>query len=190
MKVILAQPTKGQEKALSLTGIKFETAKVEVAEFLMEDPKPEKELLKMVTAKARVLAESEPKALIISCQSSMVYRNRVVPAPKFKRHVLEQLLSWSGRSHLIVTAWVMHDASQNLIYSGTEETRVFFRELKKREVEDYVNDEDVVRYRFGYSLTDSKAVTFIDRIEGDLNSLLYELPLNRIIPLLKNSGVI
>jgi septum formation protein len=182
MQLILASGSKNRKQLLQLAGWEFDVVPPHIDEVEITDKKPRKRVEKVALAKAQAVAKTHPNRVIIAADTVALYRNTVLEKPKFKMDALHTLTTLSGTSHLMITGWCVLNSNTHEDFSGVAETRVYFRELDEEQLLNYVNDVDVVQFAAGYSPLNTRAIEFIEKIEGSLSGFSHGLPLEKIAP--------
>jgi predicted house-cleaning NTP pyrophosphatase (Maf/HAM1 superfamily) len=137
-----------------------------------------------VQTRLRVASVKEINGYMLSTESAVSYRKKVFEKPKYKMEALEILKQLSGKSHLFVTAWSLKNCKTGKILSGSSETKVYLANIPASKLEGYVNDHEVISYVGGYEPYQTVADQYIERIEGSLTNLYYQLPLEQVLPAL------
>lgn len=184
MKLILTSAAPYHHHALELIGKRYSVKKGELKEPVIPSDKPHRFAIRSAVAKAKVVAPDAKNSLVLGLHTLAVYRNHPVEHPKFKMDALDILNSFSGTSHLVISAWALIDTKDNVERSGYAKTRVFFHDVPTEDLTHYVNDHDVVTYPTGYHPYATPALKFIDKIEGSVSGFMYHLPLEQVAPLL------
>lgn len=147
------------------------------------------DLLSRVNTKVRLVSDKEISGYVLATESALIYRKHIYERPKFKMDALALLSNLSGHTHNLCTAWVYKHLNTGKLYSGVEETKITFRDISEAELTNYVNDHDVVKFIGGFDPLHSNALGFIDKIEGSLTNCLYNLPIEKIKPILENEKI-
>lgn len=117
----------------------------------------------------------------------MVTKNgKIFEKPRSKEEAAEFLNELSGSDFQFVTALtVLHSGTRRML-STVETSVISFRKLIEREIREYVDKYDVVRYAGAF---ESDAVLrFADGLSGSYN-FVTALPVSRLIVFLRAQGV-
>jgi len=182
--LILASGSKNRQELLDLIGIKYKVVSSRFNEGAIDIKDPYKKVMALAQAKAEEVAKTHHNALVLAADTVGLYRSRILEKPKFKTNALERLIQLSGRAHYILSGWYMVNTQTQKTYQGVSATKVMFRKIGKKELEDYVNDHDVKNWAAGYSPFNTKALAFIDKIEGSVTGFSHGLPMEQVIPAL------
>lgn len=145
----------------------------------------EDDLIRFNRIKIRTASEFNLTGVLITTCSVILFRKSVYLSPKFKMTALERLRSFSGKSHQLVTAWLIKNNQTEKEITGMATTKVYLNELIKKNLENFINDHDVIHTVGGYQPLDPDTLPLIHRIDGSLTNFLYNLPLDQILPVLK-----
>ena len=185
MKLILASASTNRQELLRLSGIPFTSVPANLDESIFMDPDPGRRAQEIALAKARAIKAKYPNSLILAADTVAVYRYRIMGKPKYKMDALEILKLFSGKSHEIITGWAIINSKINKKFQGVSVTKVTFRDLTLTEITDYINSNNVTQYAAGYSPLNTPAINFIEKIQGSLTGFSHGLPLEQILPILK-----
>ena len=185
MKVILASQSKNRQGILKVLGIDYEVVPSNIDEDIYDDLDSKKRVVAIARAKARFVAQEQKKAVIVAADTFALYRNQILNKPKFKMEALEVLTMLSGKSHVLLTGWVVLNSKTGKEYNGLSETRVTFRKIGKQELLNYVNDNSVTFWAAGYNPNNTSGVSFVEKIEGSLTGFMHGLPMEKVVPALR-----
>lgn len=188
MKIILASRSENRAECLRIAGLKFEVKPADIPEHTIEHPDPQKRVVLVAEAKGRTIASRQTKALVIAADTFGVYRNTLMEKSKFRMDALDTLKTLSGRSHTMLTGWAVYNTDLKTHKSGFVETKVTFRDIDDDVLTGYVNDHMVLDWAAAYSPANTKALSFVEKVEGSLTGFLYGVPLEKIMPLLEEWG--
>lgn len=180
---MLASISPRRKELMTELGIEFEVVEP-VSEETSVDPDPRKRVVENAEAKAGSISGQYQDALIISADT-IVYLDRMFlgkPADSEEaRNMLDML---SGRTHQVFTGVVILDTSSGLLVSGVEETKVVFRDLMKKEIDDYVASGESLDKAGAYGIQGAASI-FIEEIDGSWSNVV-GLPLELLRGFLTN----
>ena len=96
------------------------------------------------------------------------------------------LKSLSGKVNYAVTGVTIIDLYQNKTITLNEVTEVYFDELSDDEIEWYIENEQYIFERCGYSIAGKSAI-YIPKINGDYYNIL-GMPISRVYKELNKLG--
>lgn len=140
---------------------------------------------RLARAKAEAIAAREPDVLVIGSDQLVAFEGRVLGKPGTAERAVEQLLSMSGREHLLITAVAFADRAG--IEVETDVARLTLRTLDRREAERYVAADRPLDCAGGYRI-ESLGIALFDRIEAADQSAIVGLPLLTVCRMLRARG--
>lgn len=182
-RLILASGSISRIQLLKHVEINFTSIPSDFNESSFIESNPEKRVEGLALAKGQQVREKYPKSNVLSADTIVVYKNKIMEKPKFKMTALKMLQKFSGNIHTVLTGWSLI-TKKGKVYRGISHTYVTFRHLPLTEIESYVNDHNVIQWAAGYNTQLSKAKSFVQKVEGSLTGL-NGLPLEEIIPILR-----
>ena len=93
------------------------------------------------------------------------------------------LVKLSDKMHLVITGYTIKDTQFKKTISGSVVTKVYFKKLSKREIDNYVASEDLMDKAGAYAIQE-KGALFVKKIEGDFFNIV-GLPLYDIVQALQ-----
>ncbi len=186
-KIILASASPRRQQLLANLGVPFTSfpANIDEGVFLLE--KPRDAVRRIAEAKARAVAVSFEEGLIIAADTAVVLAGEFLGKPSHSREAMVMLQRLSGRPHQVITAVCLYDVKTGQILVDEEETRVYFRNLTREEIESYVNTGEPMDKAGAYGIQDRGAL-LVEKIEGCYFNVV-GLPLGRLYLMLKSFDV-
>jgi septum formation protein len=185
MNLILASSSSNRQELLKIAGISFTVVPANIDESIFLDPEPSRRAQEIALAKARAIKTKYPHSLILAADTLAVYRHKIIGKPKFKMDALEIIKQLSGVSHDIISGWAIINTKTKKRFQGYSATKVTFRDLNLTEITDYINSQNVTQYAAGYSPLNTQAINFIEKIQGSLSGFSHGLPLEQILPIIR-----
>lgn len=171
MKIVLASSSKQRQDIFNMIGLKYEivTSKVEEKS---NEKKPDKYVEELSLNKAKsVRSQIEYKAIIIAADTIIYFNNKKYEKPKSKEEAFSSLKELSGNKNTAYTGITIIDLYKNVTVSFSTKVDVYFKDITDEEINWYIENEEKIFERCGY-VPSGKASIFIDRIDGDYNTLL------------------
>ena len=106
--------------------------------------------------------------------------------PKTKESAKEMLKLLSGRVNYAVTGVTIVDKYQDKTITFYEVTEVYFDEMSDEEMDWYIENEEFIFERCGYSIAGKSAI-YIPKINGDYYNIL-GMPISRVYKELHKLG--
>lgn len=171
MRIILASASKQRQDIFNMIGLKYDVITSDVPE---ESNKiePDKYVEELSLNKAKsVKKQIKDKAIIISADTIIYSNNKIYEKPKSKEEAYSNLKELSNNKCTAYTGITLMDLYKEKVICSSSKVNVYFNEIKDEEAEWYVNNEEKIFKCCGF-VPLGKAALFIDKIEGDYNTLL------------------
>lgn len=177
MKLILASNSRTRKEVLDKVGLSYDVIPSDIEEF-SDKTDPKEYVMDLSKQKADAVAKKIKEGVIISADSIIYIDNKKLEKPKTKEQAKEMLLKLSGRVNYAVTGVTIIDLYQNKSITLNEVTEVYFDELIDEEIDWYIENEQYIFERCGYSIAGKSAI-YIPKINGDYYNIL-GMPISRI----------
>ena len=171
MRIILASASKQRQDIFNMIGLKYDVITSDVPEE-SNKIKPDKYVEELSLNKAKsVKKQIKDKAIIISADTIIYSNNKIYEKPKSKEEAYSNLKELSNNKCTAYTGITLIDLYKEKVICSSSKVNVYFYEIKDEEAEWYVNNEEKIFKCCGF-VPLGKAALFINRIEGDYNTLL------------------
>ncbi len=111
------------------------------------------------------VSKAKPGSWVVSADTVIEHEGRIVGKPRSMEEAEDMLAGFSGGSHLVITAVaIMREISATRCVFA-DVTRVFFRDLVRRQIRDYFSMVDPMDKAGAYSI-EERGEMLIDRIMG------------------------
>lgn len=187
-RIILASASPRRKKLLQKLGFKFTVVESKIKEDFKEKSDPIGQVKKLSLAKAQAVAEKYSRSLIIAADTIILFENKIIGKPKDNENAINILKSLSGKSHEVVTAFTIFDAYSKKFISKAVKTKIYFKVLKDREIEDYIKTGDACDKAGAYAIQEGLSKNFVKKIIGDYDNVV-GLPLCLLKKELKKFGL-
>jgi len=189
-KIILASSSPRRLMLLNSIGLKVEVIRPDIDESMVEGETPKELVLRAARSKAYTVMKkcSIDSSWIIGADTIVVSGGRVLNKPKDEAQAKEMLISLSGKTHKVLTAFCIIGEKGKIERIEAVESFVTFKVLSEDEINWYVKTGEPMDKAGAYGAQGYGAI-FVDRIEGSYNNVV-GLPLARLITVLKEEGVI
>ena len=144
------------------------------------------ENVKQIALKKAQYISSEVKAsdsIIIGVDTIVCCDENVFTKPKDEEDAYYMLESLSARSHSVISAVAL--ICEGIEIVEHEETKVYFSELSKEEIQEYIRLEKPFDKAGGYAVQ-GRAGVFVEKIEGCYYNIV-GLPLNMLSRIIKEN---
>jgi len=120
--------------------------------------------------------------MIITADTVVAYNGQIIGKPSDEQDAINTLLMLSGNFHEVYSGITV--VFGNKIICGYDATKVKFRNIDKKEIEQYVKTKDPLTKAGSYG-AERAGSTFIEYIEGDFFNVA-GLPVFKFANILKN----
>ena len=127
-----------------------------------------------------------PSELHPGVSASIYIDNKKLEKPKNKEQAIKMLKLLSGKKNIAVTGVTIIDLYNNKEITFYEETEVYFDVLTDEEINWYIENEEYIYERAGYSIA-GKSSLYIPKINGDYYNIL-GMPIFRVYKELRKLG--
>jgi septum formation protein len=181
-KIILASGSPRRKELLEKAGLVFDIV-ISDYEENMSLPLSPSELAKYLSrGKAEAVAQRVENAVIISADTFISHKGKIIGKPHVPEKAKEMLRNFSGKTHSVITGFTIHDTADKKTISRAVETKVFFRELTDEEIDGYVATGEPLDKAGAYAIQGG-ASGFIEKIEGDYDNVV-GLPVGEVLKIL------
>ncbi|MBM3885161.1 MAG: septum formation inhibitor Maf [Gemmatimonadetes bacterium] len=185
IEVILASQSPRRRELLALVGIAHVVRPADIDESVLPAEAPVPHCERLARAKAYVLAERHPDAVVIAADTIVVLDGDILGKPRDASEAAAMLTRLSGRTHTVHTAMAV--ARDGRTVSEVESVEVTFRPLTTDEIAAYVATGEPMDKAGAYGIQGFGA-TIVERIHGDYFSVM-GLGLRRLVALLAEVGL-
>ena len=171
MRIILASASKQRQDIFNMIGLKYDVITSDVPEE-SNQTEPDKYVEELSLNKAKsVKKQIKDKAIIISADTIIYSNNKIYEKPKSKEEAYSNLKELSNNKCTAYTGITLIDLYKEKVICSSSKVNVYFNEIKDEEAEWYVNNEEKIFKCCGF-VPLGKAAVFINKIEGEYNTLL------------------
>lgn len=185
MKLILASNSRTRKEVLDKVGLKYTVIPSDIIENSDKND-PKEYVMDLSRQKALAVSKNLKEGVILSADSIIYIDNKKLEKPKTKEQAREMLINLSGKVNYAVTGVTIIDLYQNKTITLNEVTEVYFDELSNEEIEWYIENEQYIFERCGYSIAGKSAI-YIPKINGDYYNIL-GMPISRVYKELNKLG--
>ncbi|MBR3661088.1 MAG: septum formation protein Maf [Bacilli bacterium] len=185
MKLILASNSRTRKEILDKVGLKYEVCPSNIEEHSIET-NPKEYVMDLSRQKGLAIASNVSEGVILSADSIIYIDDKKLEKPKTKESAKEMLKLLSGRVNYAVTGVTIVDKYQDKTITFNEVTEVYFDEMSDEEMNWYIENEQFIFERCGYSIAGKSAI-YIPKINGDYYNIL-GMPISRVYKELHKLG--
>ncbi len=177
LKLILASSSKPRQDIFKNIGLKYEVIKSQVEE-KSDSTDPSEYVKDLSRDKANsVASQIKEKAIIIAADSVIYMDGKIYEKPKSKEEAFQNLKEMSGKVTYATTGVTIKDLYQDKEITFADTAEVYIKEIADEDIKWYVENEKDILNRCGYAML-GKACLFLEKVNGDYNTLLGEIPNN------------
>lgn len=185
MKLILASNSRTRKEILNKVGLKYEVVPSNIEEH-SDKTNPKEYVMDLSKQKAQAVAKIVKEGVILSADSIIYIDSKKLEKPKTKEQAKRMLQNLSGKTNYAVTGVTIIDLYQNKEITFNEVTEVYFDKLTEEEIDWYIDNEEYIFERCGYSIAGKSAI-YIPKINGDYYNIL-GMPISKVYKELKALG--
>lgn len=149
---------------------------------------PEEIVMSLAEQKGADVAAKLSDAIIISADTIVVHKNKILGKPRNRVDAAAMLKSLSGDDHFVYSGVHIIDQQAKDKINGTvslfERTKVSFSTLDDLEIERYIDTGSPMDKAGGYGIQDDLGSLFVKKIEGDYYNVV-GFPINAFYQTLK-----
>ncbi len=146
----------------------------------------EAEARRRARAKADFVAGRSPGAFVLAADTVVALDGRILGKPSGGEEALDMLMTLSGRTHRVITAFALLGA--DFRREGAVTTRVRFREVDEATARRYVGSGEPMGKAGAYAIQ-GLGGSLVDRVEGSYTNVV-GLPIPEALNMLMRCGVL
>lgn len=185
--VILASGSPRRQRYLDQFNFNFDIIVPSITEAMADDEYPLDYVRRMAVEKGEaVLSQCPPDALVISADTIVVLDGQVLGKPADPAHAREMLSRLSGRTHAVITAYMLLDrpTESRIIHHAV--TEVTFKSLSSSLIDAYIRSQEPYDKAGSYSLQET-ATLFVASVHGSYNNVV-GLPIELVMNDMMDQG--
>lgn len=181
-RIVLVSGSPRRKELLSYITDNFIVSPSDVEEVYPDDLGHREVAIYLSKIKLESKANDFPNDIIISADTIVVYKKKILGKPKDKREAREMLSILSGKIHEVVTAVSIKKGE--IFKQFHDVTFVKFRSLSEDEIEEYINSDEPYDKAGGYGIQ-GNANKFVEYIDGDFYNVV-GLPVSKLVSNIKS----
>ena len=169
-KIILASASPRRKEILEKNGIDFEVIVPSGDEKnIVGEKYSEKLVNECAVAKAKSVGEDIASPTIVSCDTVVVNDGIIIGKPKDREEAVNILKSLSGKMHIVASSVCVMKG--NDVKVAHEVTKVTFRELTEKEINDYIDRCNPLDKAGSYGIQD-EGFDFAVKLDGNIDNVI------------------
>lgn len=154
-------------------GYEFTTLSSDIDEKAIRDADPKKLVLLLANAKTDALLVRIIKpTLLITSDQVVIWNGQVREKPESPEQAKEYLKSISQYPSQTVTSVVVTNTKTGKRLEGVDAAKIYFRPIPDEVIDKLVRNGTIFDYAGGFSTNDPLLFPYVDRIEGEVESVL------------------
>jgi septum formation protein len=137
--------------------------------------------------KAKDIKNTFNMGIIISADTIVVHKNKVIGKPKNEDDAIKILKNISGNEIEVITGLTVIDVNNNKEINESETTKVKIKELTDEEIKDYVDTGEPLDKAGAFGIQ-GKGAILVEKIDGCYSNVV-GLPLFRLSKILRKLGI-
>jgi septum formation protein len=179
VRFVLASASPARRRTLEAAGIDAEVVVSGVDESAVDMSDPAEGALALARLKAAAVARDAADALVLGCDSVLVFDGRVLGKPATAGEAVRRWRMMRGRSGTLYTGHCLIDSRTGAQAAATAGTTVRFAEVSNAEIDAYVATGEPLHVAGAFTI-DGIGGPFVESIEGDPGTVIgLSLPLLR-----------
>lgn len=175
-KLVLASGSPRRSEILASVGWEFEKAVPDIDESVLEGESAEHYVTRLALAKAQIIADEIPDAIVLAADTTVVIDGRIIGKPIDLADARAMIASLSGIWHEVLTGVAVGGPGKTK--TGLQRTRVKFAAMTDEEIDFLTQIGDPLDKAGAYAVQ-AQAALFIEGIEGDYWNVV-GLPINLV----------
>lgn len=163
--IILASQSPRRFELLKMIGLEFKVRPSHAEEVYENHLTPVDYTLQNAKKKGEIIANKEPESIIISADTIVVLRDKILEKPEDEAHARDIINRLSGTTHQVITGFGFILLSENRQVFDHEITKVTFRKLSQQEIRAYIESGEPFDKAGGYGAQGLGSV-LIKRVDG------------------------
>lgn len=170
MELILAsQSPRRRELLKRIVNEDFQVSPAEIDESMVGYSDPKQYVLAMAHAKAAKVAEQNPAAIVIGCDTIVTINNEILGKPLDREDASGILHLLSGQTHIVYTAVVIQQGIK--LAEAVVPCEVTFWDLTDQEIDNYLLTDEYADKAGAYGIQDQGAL-LVKSVCGDYYSVV------------------
>lgn len=186
MKIILASNSKRRQELLKQINIDYEVIVSNIDEIIFDNLTPLENCSNISYQKAiDVYKKTKGDRVIISCDTIVLFNNKVYGKPKDKQEAIDMLKLFSDNTHEVISCITVITNINNQYheYKEHEITKVTIDLLSDFEINEWIDKNKPYDKAGGYAIQEEFG-KYIKKIDGDYFNIV-GLPINKLYSILK-----
>lgn len=183
-KIVLASSSPRRKELLDKYNIDYKIISSHIEETIHLGESPEQIAMALAYEKALdVSNSSDGNEIIIAADTLVCFENIILGKPKNYLEAFDMLKLLSDRSHYVITGIAIIKGNTNIKVIDYEKTKVIFRNLTDKKIENYLNTDEYIDKAGAYAIQ-GKGEILVESIVGCYSNVV-GLPITKLDKLLE-----
>lgn len=171
MRLILASKSPRRIQILKDHGFKFEIIPADIDEESYTYLEPIEMVKTLSRLKAEKIAKNYKDAVILGSDTTISLNGENIGKPISLENAKELLKKLSNKTHLVITGFTIIDSINNKIITSSATSKVTFKKLNQKEIDNYVSIKNILDLAGGYAIQEEGG-NFVKSYEGDFLNIV------------------
>lgn len=187
MDIVLASNSPHKKSLMNKLGLIFTMQDPGISDDIVKEKSenPQAFVERIALEKAVSVAKDNKSSYVIGHHMIVVKDGVIMNRPKDKEEAIDVLANLNGQTHNVIGILVLVQ-NRKVVYKGVQSTIVEFKNLSKKEVEDYAASEEPLEKAGGYAVQGQGGM-FIKSINGSYFNMA-GFPLTMVVKALEKNG--
>ena len=178
MKIILASASPRRKVLLKELFPDFEVRPADIEEVTLAGETPIQSAERLAMEKALKARETSKEGFILAADTLVTINGLVFGKPKDPIEAEEMLKTLMGKTHSVITAFCILDASNGKAVVRSVESRVTIKNLSQEEISAYIESKEPFDKAGAYAVQE-KGGMFVEKVEGSYTNVV-GLPMDEV----------
>lgn len=185
--LILASASPRRRQLLQEAGVAFTVEPSHTDETILPGESPGDYAIRAAREKAQAVATHHPNSWVLGADTIVALNGRIFGKPQSTEDGFTMLRSLSGRSHQVMTAFVLLDCSGQVKKSQVVSSRVTFKSLSDEQIREYLATGEPFDKAGAYAVQGIGAA-LVEQVEGSYTNVV-GLPVEEVLAVLRCVGI-
>ncbi len=175
MKLILASKSLRRRQMFDSLGLDYEAITTDADESHKGRITPSR-LVEILSLRKAEAANADPEDIVVASDTVVALGNRIFGKPADRQEAYEMIKTLSGTVHKVYSGYAILHGNKKI--SGAVCTKVKFRDLTEKEINEYIDTDEPYDKAGGYGIQENGGF-FVAAINGDFNNVV-GMPLSTV----------
>jgi len=187
-RLILASASSRRQELLQKAGVAFTVVPSDIPETVQVGETPEEYVLRVAAEKALDVARKYPDTWVLGADTIVEIDGEVLGKPRDQADGQRMLRLLSGRTHQVITAFVLLDEENQVRAKQMVSSSVTFKSLSDTQIHEYLATGEPFDKAGAYAVQGLGA-SLVERIEGSYTNVV-GLPIDEVLTALRTVGLL